>query len=50
MFEPRERVRFSLESILSGSAGLDRATEWIALVPHADAETPVDIAEMETLG
>lgn len=50
MFEPRERVQFSLDSILSGGCGLDRTTEWIALVPHADTETPVAIAEMETLG
>jgi len=50
MFEPRERVQFSLDSILSGGSGVDRTAEWTALVPHADTETLVDIAEMETLG
>jgi putative peptide maturation dehydrogenase len=50
MFEPRERVQFSLDSILSGGAGLNRTSEWIALAPHTDAETPVDIDEIEMLG
>jgi len=50
MFEPRERVHFSLDSILSGGSAIDRTAEWIALAPHADGETPVDINEIETLG
>ena len=50
MLEPRERLEFSLASIMSGGAGLEKTVEWIALVPHEDAETPVDILEMEILG
>ena len=50
MFEPRERLQISLASIFSGGAGLERTAQWIALVPHADAETPVETAEMEILG
>lgn len=50
MFAPQERVEFSFESIASGGSGLQKHTEWIALIPHQDAETAVDAVEMEILG
>lgn len=50
MFEPRERVEFSFESIASGGSGLQKKAEWVALIPHDDAETVVDAVEMEALG
>src|SRR5258708_38519588 len=50
MFEPCERVEFSFESIVSGGAGLQKSVEWIALIPHHDAETVVDAVEIEMLG
>jgi len=50
MFEPRERVEFSLDSIVSGGAGLEKSVEWTAFVPHQDAEIPVDAVEVAALG
>lgn len=48
--EPREEAVFDLESLLAGSAGLNRSIRWLALAPHLDVEVEVSGDERELLG
>ena len=39
--EPRERVDFELQGLLSGGNGLCRTQQWLALAPHIASEVEV---------
>jgi putative peptide maturation dehydrogenase len=45
LIEPRERIEFELQSLLSGGSGLNASRAWFALAPHL--ETPVAISSDE---
>ncbi len=49
MVERRERADFSLDSLLSGGAGLARRQAWIALAPHLDAEVELELADLSVI-
>ena len=42
LIEPREKLSFSMDSLLNGGDGLDATIALLALAPHLDAEVPVD--------
>lgn len=48
--QPREGVAFDLHALMSGSNGLKRRREWIALAPHLGEEVEVDPVECLLLG
>lgn len=50
MFEPRERLEFSLGVLATGGNGLQTVIGWVALAPHADEEIAVSADEMRILG
>lgn len=49
MVERRERADFSLDSLLSGGAGLARRQAWMALAPHLDAEVEVQLDDLSVI-
>ena len=49
MVERRERAEFSIDSLLSGGAGLARRQAWIALAPHLDAEVEVQLDDLSVI-
>jgi putative peptide maturation dehydrogenase len=48
--EPRERVEFDFDSLLTGGNGLRAEREWIALAPHLERECGLCAAEVLVLG
>lgn len=50
MFEPRETVEFSLDSLLVGGDGLEERIEWGAIAPHLGTIVKVGAAQRELLG
>lgn len=50
LIEPREKVAFDLDSLLSGGNGLSASIELLALAPHLPAEVAINAAEAEVLG
>ncbi len=50
MFEPRERLEFSLGALAAGGSGLRTVNDWVALAPHLDEEVRVSADEIRVLG
>ncbi len=50
LIDPREVVRFDLESLSHGGSGLTRTVEWVVLAPHLGVEIVVSEAELVVLG
>jgi putative peptide maturation dehydrogenase len=50
LIEPRERLEFDLNSLLTGGAGLRAEREWAALAPHLGREQVVSAEEVTALG
>ncbi len=48
--EPRERVEFDFDSLLSGGNGLRAERQWFALAPHLARDCPVSADEVLLLG
>jgi len=49
LIEPREKVVFDLDSLLTGGNGLSAHIELLALAPHLPKELVIDAAEAEAL-
>jgi len=50
LIEPREKVEFQFESLLTGGDGLATNRNWIALAPHLDDEVVLASEEIAPLG
>jgi putative peptide maturation dehydrogenase len=48
--EPRERVEFDFDSLLTGGNGLRAERQWIALAPHLEQELVLSVEEVILLG
>jgi putative peptide maturation dehydrogenase len=48
--EPRERVEFDFDSLLTGGNGLRAERQWIALAPHLERECALSAEEVVLLG
>lgn len=48
--EPRERVEFDFDSLLTGGNGLRTERQWIALAPHLERECALSAEEVVLLG
>ena len=49
LVQRRERPEFSLDSLLTGGAGVVVHSEWIALAPHVGAEVPVSLEDLAVI-
>lgn len=49
LIQRRERPEFSLESLLSGGAGVVINSEWLALAPHIGLEVVIELADLAVL-
>jgi putative peptide maturation dehydrogenase len=47
MIERRDAPEFSLQSLLTGGAGVVRGSRWLALAPHLGAEVEVSLTELQ---
>lgn len=47
--ELRERIEFDIADLGSGGSGLSRSSEWVATIPHVDAECAVSVEELGVL-
>jgi putative peptide maturation dehydrogenase len=50
LIEPRERVEFDFDSLLTGGNGLRAERQWIALAPHLEQECILSAEEVLLLG
>jgi putative peptide maturation dehydrogenase len=50
LIEPRERVEFDFDSLLTGGNGLRAERQWIALAPHLEQERILSAEEVVLLG
>jgi putative peptide maturation dehydrogenase len=48
--EPREKLDFDLDRLVSGGTGMEMVVEWIALAAHLDDEQVLNAAEAALLG
>ena len=49
LIQHQERPTFSLESLLSGGAGVEMGMEWTALAPHVGRELPLELDDLALL-
>lgn len=49
LIQRRERPEFSLESLLSGGAGVVNRDEWLALAPHIGVEVVLQLEDLSVL-
>lgn len=47
--EPRERLAFDLQRLVAGESGLCEVIEWIAAIPHRDAEVELSAEEVAVI-
>lgn len=50
LIEPRERLEFDFDSLLSGGDGMLARREWVALAPHLGAEVALSAQDVALLG
>lgn len=49
LVERREQAEFSLGSLLTGGAGVQRADRWIALAPHLGVEVALELEDLAVI-
>ena len=49
LIQRRDRLKFSLDSLLSGEAGVVAEAEWVALAPHLGQERVVELEDLAVI-